>query len=103
MVVVLVPVPIAEHCFLWEAVHYAAFGRLPLNRHPITGWEEREDFEWQEANSHYYPGGQPGGFWDPAYHPSGTAVSDETFKSVGISRPQMEDSTTLQRREAEWS
>jgi hypothetical protein len=60
MLLVLVPVPTAEHCLLSEAVEYAALRRLPLNCNPILkfipmemGWQEREDFRWQQAVSDY--------------------------------------------------
>jgi hypothetical protein len=84
---VLVPVSTAKHCFLSEAVEYAALRRLPLNCHPIVkfipvemAWQEREDFRWQQTVSDYVR--ERGLF--PRYHPSGTSVPSERYKVAGL-------------------
>src|SRR5215469_16837535 len=87
MLVVLVPAPTSEHCLLSEAVEYAALGRLPLNCNPIvkfvpakTGWQEREDFRWQQAVSDYASEiGLPAG-----YVPSRTSVPPERYEAAGV-------------------
>jgi hypothetical protein len=86
MLLVLVPVPTAEHCLLNEAVQYAALGRLPLNRNPLinlttkTGWQEREDFRWQQAVSEYLSeSGLPG-----RYVPSGTSIPPQRYEEAGV-------------------
>jgi hypothetical protein len=73
----LVPTMISERCFLDEAVLYAAFGRIPLNVHPVDGMDEREDFEFQEKISDF-------DFARFTYQPSGTEISDRAYEAAGI-------------------
>jgi hypothetical protein len=109
MVTVLVPTETAKYCFLYEAVDFVSFGQLPLNDHPIGGREDREDFAYQENVSGYMEGLD--------YQPIQTAISDETYKAVGVglspmweevgkwigesARPEI-DREGLAKRQAEW-
>jgi hypothetical protein len=94
MLLVLVPVPTAEQSFLNEAVEYAALGRLPLNCNPLvkfipakTGWQEREDFRWQQAVSDYANEiGLPA-----AYVPSRTSVPIERYEAAGVNLSSLLD------------
>jgi hypothetical protein len=82
---VLVPVPTATHCFLNEAVDYAALSRLPLNCNPIAkfapmeiGWAEREDFQWQQTITDYASA------WGLRYVPSGTFIPPKRYEVLGL-------------------
>ena len=97
MITALVPVKMPEYCFLSEAVVYLAFGRLPLNLHPIPGFQERDDLQWQDAISTY----KPHTLWPAGYKPSGTKISDNTYESAGIGpHPMGEIAPRILRGEA---